>query len=179
MTEQGLEIVKLLVSVSTPLIILFFGILINKTLEKNKATLSKERDWQNWWASQFLEVSHNYNSAVSELLSNFNAIGQIGTEKLSGWEEEFKQKESSIGDNIRLLQYLDWEIQNYIQFAPSKGIEVKNKQKELFSMLANLLKTRQGDFEKIRLVQSGFNEAVRLAHAEILEIPPNKSLHRT
>ncbi len=177
MTEQELEITKLVISVATPLVILVLGILINNTLEKNKSIFLKEHDWQNWWAKQFLEISHNYNTAVSKCVANIWAVAQIREEKLPGWEEEFKQKQIAIRDNIRLLQYLDWEIQNYIQFAPSSGVHMKEKQKELHSMLANLIETKRADFEQIRLIQFEFNESVRLAHAEILDITPNKSLH--
>ena len=174
-----LDILKLVVSATTPLVILILGILINRTLEKNKVALSKEQDWQNWWAGKFLDIAHSYNTAVSECVTSVSTIQQIGSEKLPGWEKEFKEKETAIRLNVRNLQYLDWEIQNYIQFAPSKGLVVKDKQKQLFDLLAELLASRQEDFENIRAVQFDFNEAIRLAHAEILDLPPNKALQRT
>lgn len=183
MTEQELELAKLVVSildsVITPLIILILGISINRTLERTKVTLSKEQEWQNWWAKKLLGISHDFNVAISECLTNIFALGQIAHEKLSGWEIEHKQKETSLRDKIRLIQFLDWEMQNYLQFAPTKGQEVKAKQEELVRLVADLLRTRQPNFKEIKSVQFEFNELLRLAHAEILQIPPNKELQRT
>jgi hypothetical protein len=173
MGDQTIEILKLMASVLTPIIILILGILINRTLEKSKAVLSKEKDWQNWWAGKFLSIAHDYNSTVSECVTGLYSLKQIEDEKLSGWEEDLKQKEIAVRLNIRKLQYLDWEIQNYIQFAPNKGKNVRDKQEQLFDLLANLIGTKQGNLEEIRTVQFEFNDSVRLAHAEILEISSN------
>ncbi|SEO30695.1 hypothetical protein SAMN05216404_1178 [Nitrosospira multiformis] len=169
----------MVVSGLTPLVILILGILINRTLERNKVALSKEQEWQNWWAKKLLGISHDFNVAVSECLANIFALGQIAHEKLPGWEVEHEQKEISLRDKIRLIQFLDWEMQNYLQFAPTKGKEVKAKQEELIRLVASLLRTRQSNFEEIKSVQFEFNELLRLAHAEILQISPNKALQRT
>ena len=64
-----MEILKLIASFLTPLIILILGIVINKKLESAKAALSKERDWQNWWAGKFLSVCHDYNDDISKIVN--------------------------------------------------------------------------------------------------------------
>ena len=174
-----LDILQLVVSVTTPLVILILGILINRTLEKNKVALSKEQDWQNWWAERFLSIAHSYNATVSEIIASLSVLKRTDDQRLRGWEEEFEQERASILQNIRNLQYLDWEIQNYIQFAPKEGLVVKGKQKRLFDLIASLIATMQGNLEDIRVVQFEFNEAVRLAHAEILNLSPNKALQGT
>jgi hypothetical protein len=62
MNESTIEILKLVSSFLTPLIVLILGIAINRKLEIAKTALSKEKDWQNWWASEFLRVCRDYNS---------------------------------------------------------------------------------------------------------------------
>lgn len=167
-----MEILKLVASFLTPLIILILGIVINRKLESAKAVLSKEKDWQNWWAGKFLSVCHDYNENVSHIVTDSFQLKPIEDEKLSGWESELKQKYSDIRKSMRKLQYLDWEIQNYIQFAHERGPTVFKTEKELFGLIASLMSKRQGDLKEIRKVQFKFNDAVRRAHAEILGLKP-------
>lgn len=74
---------------------------------------------------------------------------------------------------MRKLQYIDWEFQNYIQFAHKHGSTVLEKGKELYGLINELLSKRQGNLEEIRNVQFEFNDAVRLAHGEILGLAPS------
>lgn len=168
---QPLEVLNVIASFLTPLVLLFLGIVINRWLEANKSLSAKEKDWQNWWAEKFLEIAHQYNTNITKFVTGLHQANQIANEKLQGWEDELKQKESSIHRSIRELQYLDWEIQNFTQFARVNGDDVLRTQKQLFDLAGRLIDKKQGNLEEIRNVQSKFNEAVRLAHAEILKIP--------
>ena len=173
MTNESIEIMKIVAAFLTPVLILFFGIIINRRLEQSKAALSKENEWQNWWARKFLDVAHEYNSAVSECVTTLFKINQISVEKLPGWDDELKKHNVSISHCIYRIQYLDWEIQNYIQFTKDQRDNVLRIMKRLFELLSNLLKERKGDLEEIRQEQFKFNESLRLAHAEILTIAHN------
>lgn len=179
MDNNTLEILKLVASFLTPLLLLIFGVLLNKKLETSKSILAKEKGWQEYWSAQFVEVAKEYNHSVTDCVTGLFVIKQISDEKLTDWEDDLNQKEQTIRLSIRRLQFLDWQIQNFIQFSVKSGGEVKNKQKHLFSLLANLIGTKQGDLEEIRNAQFEFNEAVRLAHAEMLAISPNKKIKPT
>jgi hypothetical protein len=174
-----MEILKLVASFLTPLIILIFGIVINRRLESTKAILSKEKEWQNWWAGKFLTACHDYNESVTRIITGLFQLKQIEDEKKSGWEDESKEKLNDIRSNMRKLQYLDWEYQNYIQFAHRHGPAVLDKGKELYSLIGKLVTEKYGNLESIRKIQFEFNNAVRLAHGEILNITPNQSFQGT
>lgn len=178
MRTEIIEILKLVASFMTPLIILIFGIIINRRLEKNKVSLAKEKDWQSWWAGKLLDVAHEYNTAVSELVTDCFRLVQINDQKLPGWEVDDRAITDKIKDTMYRIQYLDWEIQNYIQFIQNNRDIVMKTQKILFELLKHLLSEKQGNLEEIRKAQFEFNEAVRLAHAELLLIVPNRSLQR-
>jgi hypothetical protein len=172
-TNETIEILKIIASFLTALIILIFGIIINRRLEQSKAALSKENDWRSWWAKKFLDVAHEYNSTVSECITSLFRLSQISGKKLPGWEEELKKQNVSISQCIYRIQYLDWEIQNYIQFTKKQRNNVLETHKNLFNLLENLTKEKKGNLEEIREAQFKFNESVRLAHAEMLTIAPN------
>ena len=165
-----IEILELIASLVTPVIILIFGVFINKNLEKSKVTLSKENNWQVWWATKFLEVCHSYSNSVTEIITGLFQLKQIEEEKKSNWKIESEEKLNIIRKNMREIQRLDWEIQNYIQFAIKMGEEVSRNQKELYNLIGELINKRQGDLETIRNRQFQFNKSVREAHAEILEL---------
>ena len=174
--KTTIEILKLIASFLTPLIILIVGIFINNKLEGAKVALSKEKEWQNWWAEKFVVACHSYNECVTTIITGLFQIKQIEEEHLSGWEKDTEEKLSEIRQSMRRLQYLDWEIQNYIQFSKKHGSDALKKAKKLFELIGKLIGTKQGDLEEIRKVQFEFNDAIRLAHGEILGITPNKAL---
>ena len=179
MNDNIIEVLKLIASFLTPLVLLTVGILLNKKLETGKSAISRERGWQEYWASGFVKVANEYNDASTRCVAGLIRAAQIGSEKLEGWEVEFKETEQEVRLSVRKLQLLEWEIQNFIQFAPEKGGDVMDKQQKLFGLISALLQEKQGDIEEIRRAQFKFNESVRWAHAEILQINPNKKIQRT
>ncbi|MCE5269661.1 hypothetical protein LLH00_00060 [bacterium] len=175
MSAQYIEPLKLIASFLTPIIILIFGISINKKLEKTRAALLKEKDWQNWWASKLLNVAHEYNSMVSEFVISLSQAVQINEGKFPGGEAASKEKQNCAIKCIFRLQYLVWDINNYLQFAHKEGRNLLDKGEKLNTLLETLLKERHGGLDAIRKAQCNFNDAVRLVHAEILGISPGKA----
>ncbi|MDK9708534.1 MAG: hypothetical protein OEL83_15940 [Desulforhopalus sp.] len=76
-----MEILKLVASFLTPLIILILGIVINRRLETTKALLLREKEWQNWWAEKFLAACHGYNESVTDIVTGLLQLKQIEDEK--------------------------------------------------------------------------------------------------
>jgi hypothetical protein len=149
-------------------VVLVLGLVINKKLEKLKIYQTKEKDWKSIWASKFIDVAHDYSINISSCATRLSILTQIANEKNIGWENESKEYEGKFRQNIRRLQYLEWEIQNYVQFAPMQKDPIMETSHTLFSLFSKLIQEKQGNLEEIRKVQFRFNELVRLAHAEIL-----------
>ncbi|MDD2902272.1 MAG: hypothetical protein PHU44_07535 [Syntrophales bacterium] len=179
METKTIEILKLVASFLTPLVIVIIGIIIQRHLEKIKIAFAKEKDWQSWWASKLLNVADEYNTSVSELVTSCYQLVQINDQKLSGWEDEDKILSDKIKQIIYKMQFLNWEIKNYIQFAKKCRSLVEDKENTLYGLLKSLLTKKQGNLEEIRKAQFEFNEAVRLAHAELLTISLDASLKTT
>ena len=57
MNEQVLEIIRILVSISIPLVILVLGILINKTLEKIRQVQFEFNEFVRFAHAEILEIS--------------------------------------------------------------------------------------------------------------------------
>jgi len=167
-----MEILGLLTSLLTPLVVLILGMKINKALEKTKGVMSRESDWQALWASKFLEVAYEYHTRVTEMVTGMSQVQSIEHSKRPGWEDESGEEAARVGHAMKRLTVLDWEIQSVVRFAPKHGPLVVNAEKRLHGLLMELRRTLRGDLEVIRQGQFEFDEAVRYAHAEILGLAP-------
>ena len=132
-----IEILKLISSFLTPIIVLIFGLRFNKTMEASKSETLKKQNWQGTWAKRFLDVAFDYNTAVSEIVTNlFQLQCCIDSKNIDRQSEK-------ISILIEKLQYSNWEIQNFTQFAPLKGKEVNTKGQLLNDLISELLKCQK------------------------------------
>ncbi len=164
-----IEILKLIASFLTPVVVLFLGLLINKNIERSKIALLQEKEWQVRWAETFLIRAIKFDENISVVVTSLSQLQQE-TQNQSKDDAKRKEKEllKTINQRIANIQYLDWDIQNFAQFAED-GKEVISKQRNLIEGIRNLIANKQGDLEKIRQVQFEYNKAVRKAHNQILK----------
>lgn len=166
-----IEILKLSASFLTPILILILGIIINKNVEKNKIALLKEKDWQNRWAETFLIRAIKFEENISVIITSLYRLQQESDRQKKN-KDDSKLKMDKIVEEINNssdnIQYLDWDIQSFVQFADINKSEVIKYQKELIDEIRSLIQNKQGDLEKVRALQFRFNKAVRKAHSEIL-----------
>jgi hypothetical protein len=158
---------KVVASFLTPLIVLVFGFLINRTLEKSKVVYLQEKEWQVRWAETFLIRAIKFEENISVVVTSLSQLQQNtqdpGRNGLSG-DELLK----TINQSVANIQYLDWDIQNFAQFAKG-GEDVISKGKQLMNAVRDIFDKKQGDLECIRKLQFEYNKAVRTAHSQILK----------
>ena len=164
-----IEILKLIASFLTPVIILFLGLLINKNIERSKIALLQEKEWQVRWAETFLIRAIKFDENISVVVTS---LSQLQQETQNQNKDDAKQNEKellkTINQSIANIQYLDWDIQNFAQFAED-GKDVISKQNHLIGGIKNIITEKKGDLEKIRQIQFEYNKAVRKAHNQILK----------
>ena len=168
-TTLLMEILKLVASFLTPVFILVLGLRINKSIERNKMTLLKEKEWQVRWAETFLIGALRVNENISIIVTSLSQLQQ-NLQKEN--KQEAKQKEDEllkiINGSIANIQYLNWDNQNFLQFAEKSRETVMEKQKKLLDAIKNIFEKKEGDLEQVRKFQFEYNKAVRKAHNEIL-----------
>lgn len=155
---MNFEILQIIASFITPLTILLLGIVINKSIEKNKISILKEKEWQVSWAETFLKKAIELNEHVSMIIILLYHLNSKSTNK------DLKEK---INTTIFKLHYLEWDIRNFVQFAENKD-ELINKQVELLTIISKIFEEKQGDLEAVRKIQADYNCLVRIAHNNIL-----------
>ncbi|MCG8431781.1 MAG: hypothetical protein MJA29_11490 [Candidatus Omnitrophica bacterium] len=163
-----IEILKLIASFLTPLIVLVLGVLINKNIAKEKISLLQEKEWQVRWAETFLIRAIKFDENISVVINSLFRLQEEAQNQNKGDTEKNEKKLlKTINQSIANIGYLNWDIQNFTQFAKD-GKDVVCKQKELMEALKNIFAKKQGDVEKIRQIQFEYNKVVRKAHNQIL-----------
>lgn len=162
-----LEEWKVIASFLTPLIVLIFGFLINRTLEKSKVAYLQEKEWQVQWAETFLVRAIKFEENISVVATSLYQLMQNSQNRdKSGLSEDELLK--TIRQSVTNIQYLDWDIRNFAQFADD-GEKVIHEGKRLMDAIQNIFDKKQGDLEPIRRMQFEYNKAVRTAHSQILK----------
>jgi len=166
MTNEQLtiEIIKLVVSLLTPLLILVIGVVITKKIEKNKLSVLKEKEWQVKWAEIFLKQATDFNNNISLVICS---LFRLQTESNQTKIDEIIKIISNC--NI-LMSEIDWNIRNYAQFSKKYGIIVVEKQQKLMESIQTLISERKGNLEEIRKQQFEYNDSVKKAHSDILNM---------
>lgn len=160
--QVTIEILKLSVSLLTPILVVIFGFIISRKIETTKINVLKEKEWQVKWAELFLKHATDFNDNISTVVcSLFSLQGEVRQEKIA----ELVKIISTCNSNLAAV---DWNIRNYAQFPELYKDEVLQTQEELMQLIKNLISNRRGSFEDVRLKQFQYNSAVRKAHNDIL-----------
>ncbi len=168
MNTELIQIAQFISSIVTPIIILLLGLKINKTLEANKASLAKDKEWRTEWAKRFYSAAIEFNSAVDDCIITLFIIAQLSKEKLPEWEKRFKDKEDSIPAMFERLQRAEWVLKTTADLAPNSKEEILTHISKVWSTLSELYKRKEGNLEIIRRYLLDFNKAAMIAHREIL-----------
>ena len=163
-----LELVKIIVSIFTPVVLLFLGLVINRTIERNRNILLKEKDWESVWANKFLICAHEYSKTLSICVSNIFLY--MEDKKNNKAESELEEIKKEIENGLKKMIFWDWEIQNYIQFSNKYEKKITETQRMVYKLVKKMYDDEIGNFKEIRKLQFKFNSLVRNAHAEILKI---------
>jgi hypothetical protein len=103
-----MEILKLIISLLTPLIVLVLGLRLSKKLERNKIGVLKEKEWQVKWADLFFNQAIEFNTNISIIVCALFDLQRV--EPNSENEKEINTKISKSGNKI---SQADWDIQNF------------------------------------------------------------------
>jgi len=166
--EMIIEIIKIVVSFLTPLLVLIFGLLISKQLEKRKSDVLKEKEWQTKWAELFLEQANEFNDLTTNIVYLMNRLSHNEKRDIELIEDLNKQ----LNESRHKFQYVDWHMENFVQFAVKNKDNFLIKQKELFSAIDKLLKGKKENFytnvNDVKTRQFEYNKLVRDTHNELL-----------
>ena len=162
--QNTFDMLKLIISLLTPLSVLILGLSIAKKLEKNKLGALKEKEWQVKWAEMFLIKAIEFNDKISLVVI---CIDRILRNKNEIERQELTKAISTY--NFKLNE-IEWDIQNYTQFSKEYGVKVNENQKLLMASILDLLTGKISNLEDVRKLQIQYNESVRKVHGDLLNM---------
>ncbi len=161
-TQYTFEVLKLCISLLTPIFVLIVGLIISKKIEKNKLTVLKEKEWQVKWAELFFNQANEFNDNITKIICSLFILQDL----ISGEDKLIK----IISICSERLSEIDWNIRNYSQFSLNYQKDVIKFQQQLMDSIRLLIQNKKGNLEEIRQLQFEYNKAVRNAHSEILKL---------
>jgi hypothetical protein len=161
--NNGIQIVRIIVSLFTPILILIFGLKFSKSQEKGKLEALKEKEWQVKWAELFLNQAIQFNDNVSDIVCLIK--------KIENFRQEIPEIEIQINKKLFKLAEIEWHIQNYIFPAENEKNHFLETQKKILNTISKIYseKGRNGNFEDIRDLQIQYNKSMRETHKEIMK----------
>ena len=163
-TKMTFDILKLCISLLTPILVLVAGLLISRKLEKNKLEVLKEKEWQVKWAELFFKQATIFSENVSTIIFSLHSLQN---EKNKSEIDNFN---GTIKTSFLKLLEINWDIQNYAQFSENYGQTMTLSQTKLMDSIRNLISKGQGNLEEVRKQQFEYNDLVRKTHSEILKM---------
>jgi len=168
MNTDFVQSIQIISSIATPLIVLFLGLKINKTLDVYRSTLAKDKEWRTAWAERFYSTAIEFNSHIEDCIGCLYDLQEIDKQKLPGWEDRFNKKLNRIHDIVENIRRAEWSLKTTVEFAPQSKEIVLKESEQIISLMSNLLAKKQGDLEAIRNALFKFNQAAMMAHREIM-----------
>jgi hypothetical protein len=163
-TQLTLEIWKLTVSTLTPLLVIIFGVVVARRLEKNKLEALKEKEWQVKWAELFFKHATEFNDNTSNIIYTLFDLQNEKEQVII--DNKYKYIHEKYSRNLEI----NWNIQNYAQFSKTFKNEVTDAQQTIMDSISRIINNGEGNLEESRKKQLKYNEAVRKAHNEILKM---------
>jgi hypothetical protein len=166
--QNAIEIWKLVVSVLTPVTIAVFGVLINRTIQRQNAIAQRQSSWHDKWADDFLKTVTAFNdSATSFILLYYSSVLKV-TNDFPGAVDEQKLLRNEILPLAIALNRGRLEISKFASFAPISGKGLDEAAESLYAEANNWMKNHGGDVQAFLGKQLAFNTKARKVHAELL-----------
>lgn len=165
------EILDKIPSILTPIVIAVTGYFLSRSIERSKVSLQQEKEWRARWAEAFLAKAIEFTENISVIVTSLFQLDQnIKNTNISAPDKNLKEIEllNKIKTSNEILQYLSWDIENFVQFAEEYGDKIKNKQEELLDFLRKFYETRHANFDNVKIIQKEYNKLVRQTHSELL-----------
>jgi hypothetical protein len=165
-----MEILKLIASISTPIIVLIFGIIISRKIEDIKNESSIKRDWQIRWSESFYQTFQKFNTTVEELLVSLHKISELSKSGKGNNSPEIDNIINRMHVLTDDIQRNEFSLRTQLCYAPKSKNDILTLINNLFSILRVTLDTKKGNLDEIHQILSEINNKAKIAHKEILEL---------
>ncbi len=161
------EIIKIISSFLTPIIVLIFGIIISRKVEDIKNQSSKKRNWQIQWSENFLKTFQEFNFTVEEILYSLFRLSELNKQDKhnSPEEAEFVRQVNKLTE---VLERKEFGMRTQLCFAPQSKKDIEELINKLFHQIKTVYDSKRGNMDDIHETVKELNKKAKFAHSEIL-----------
>jgi hypothetical protein len=149
-----------------PFVLAWVGLLLVRDIEARKAGVGRSSSFKQKWADSFFETSQEFMKSTERYMSILNHLHGMANPN-SAFGTKLQEELNEL--NLRLGE-LDLRIGRLAYYAPGKGPQAVKAGKAVQGYLTQMVSNLHGSFDQLISLQNSFNQAVREAHAEMLEI---------
>ena len=166
---NNLELVKLIATLINPLLVILFGVILTKKVEKIRIQSMIQKEWHIKWAERFFMTFSEINSLIERIILNFHKLSYLDLDgKINSKAANEAKKE--LNEAIPELSRKEFSLRTQIGFAPKSSSNLKNSIQCLFNLLRNLIEKNEGNVDDIQDALIHLNREAMLAHSEMLGI---------
>ncbi len=168
-----MEIIKLIASIATPLIIFFLGILFLRKIESIKRMVMQTSEFESKWASGFFDACNDFMKKTERIMALLPQLQGLGEDVNNDIGKRYQKEINSLAPEISECEL---KIRRYVVLAPRNGPSAKEKADAIMDMFQNMAKNLETHkntvvnlddlFSKLK----DFSVSARSAHAEMLNI---------
>lgn len=165
-----LEVLKLLASNPTPIVIAFIGLLINRSIQRQNATAQRQSSWLTKWADDFQKDALGFDNSATSFIMAYHKT----CDSLPGADEVTKQLHPESALIFQEIQRWNWEMQKYAAIAIKNGKGLHEASEALSEEVRSWSKNMGGNPQEFLRKQVSFNTNARKVHAELLGLPDSQ-----
>lgn len=162
-----MEIIKILASILTPIIVLIFGIIINRRIETIRISLAKEKEWKSKWSDTFYQTFRELNALVEETLCTLFDLSELNKANL-GASAEADEKANQLKEIISRIARIEFSLRTQLGCAPQNSEKMRAAINKLFDLIKTAISKKRGNIDEIHLALIDLNKKAMIAHSEIL-----------
>lgn len=161
------EVIKLIASILTPIVVLVFGLILNRRIETIRISLAKEKEWKTKWGDTFYQTFRDLNTLVEDILCTLFEISEL-SKKNKGDSAEAKEKIAYLQNLMVKIVHIELSLRTQLGCAPKSANEVRNATTHLFELIKNAINSRKGNLDEMHSALIELNKRAMVAHSEII-----------
>lgn len=166
--ECTLEVLKLLASIATPVVIAIFGFIINGTIQRQNAIAQRQSSWLTKWTDDFLKAASGFNESAKDFMWLYLEPEWAAMRNLPGAMEKPKLQMDEIYKASLALNRGWVDISMFAGFAPTNGKALTKAASDLLKETKSWIDSGIGNEREFLQKQFAFNNSARKVHAELL-----------
>ena len=148
--------------------IAIFGVLINRTIQRQNASVQRKSSWLEKWADDFLRTASGFNSSTASFMWLYLSPEWEATRDVPGAVDKPNLKMAEIYKASEALNRGWVNISMFTGFAPINGKGLKKAASDVLAETASWIKNGESNVSELLRKQLVFNENARAVHAELL-----------